>query len=49
MLIEMLHSCDAGEKSVLTYYPGDFALVDHKDGYSNFSYKVYMMNAMRWY
>ena len=48
-MIEMLHSCDAGEKSVLTYYPGDFALTDPSDGYSDKLYMVLTMNAMRFY
>ena len=25
----MLHSCDAGEQSVITYYPNPFAMVKH--------------------
>ena len=49
MLIDMLHSCDAGDKSVLTYYPGDFAQLDPKDGNSQILHKVTEMNAMRYY
>ena len=49
MLIKMLHSCDAGDKSVLTYYPGDFGVEDPKNGYSKVAYHVMEMNSMRYY
>ena len=35
-LIEMLHSCDAGEKSVITAYAGEFGIgVNEDDGKRN--------------
>ena len=49
MLINMLHKCDAGEKSVLTYYPSDFVQADPKDGYSEVILKLDVLNAMRYY
>ena len=33
-MINMLHSCDAGEKSVLTVYARPYGQADAKDGYS---------------
>ena len=35
-IIKMLHSCDAGEKSVLSVYPLGFTMSDPSDGYSDF-------------
>ena len=32
--IKMLHSCDAGEYSIITAYPRPYKLSDPKDGYS---------------
>ena len=49
MMIDMLHNCDAGEMSVLTYYPGNFVQANPKDGYSEVLLKVTTMNAMRFY
>ena len=47
--IEMLHSCDAGEYSVLTSYPQGFEQADPKNGYSQITLQVGLVNAMRWY
>ena len=47
-MIKMLHSCDAGEKSVLTVYPAGFTLENPMDGFSNAGIDVGLL-AMRWY
>ena len=44
----MLHSCDAGDKSVITVYPGGFNNADPKDGYSDANAWP-GINLMRWY
>ena len=47
-LIQMLHSCDAGDHSVITAYPEHFFMKDPKDGYSDVKVNPGTI-AMRWY
>ena len=46
-MIEMLHSCDAGEYSVITAYPTSFENADPSDGYSEVIFDP-RVAAMRW-
>ena len=48
-LIRMLHSCDAGEMSVITAYAPGFTMDDPTDGYSAFSLHTSAVVAMRHY
>ena len=45
----MLHSCDAGDHSVITAYPDLFEMKDSKDGYSDLTLYKDGPPAMRWY
>ena len=45
----MLHSCDAGEKSVLSVYPLGFTMSDPSDGYSDFQLLNSPVSIMRFY
>ena len=47
--IRMLHSCDAGEKSVITAYGQGFDMADLADGYSDFTLHILNVAAMRYY
>ena len=44
----MLHSCDAGEHSVLSIYPSVFELVDPMDGFGEAAFSL-ASYAMRWF
>ena len=46
--IKMLHSCDAGDKSVITVYPEPFINADPKNGYSEVTISPGTL-LMRWY
>ena len=48
-LIKMLHSCDAGEMSVITSYPDMFSMTDPSDGYSEVILDWDPFVAMRYY
>ena len=48
-MIRMLHSCDAGEMSVLTSYPNGFGMRDLMDGYSDFRLLYDPVFAMSFY
>ena len=48
-MIKMLHSCDAGEYSILTSYPNGFGMRDPKDGYSEFHLLPNPVFAMSWF
>ena len=48
-LIRMLHSCDAGEMSVITAYAPGFTMADPSDGYSEASPHIAPVAAMRHY
>ena len=45
----MLHSCDAGEKSVITAYVQGFDMEDLKDPNSEFKVQISNVAAMRYY
>ena len=45
----MLHSCDAGEMSVITSYPDFFEMSDPNDGYSDVILDESPFVVMRYY
>ena len=48
-MIKMLHSCDAGEYSILSNYPLGFGMADLEDGYSDFVFQDDPVNAMSFF
>ena len=47
-MIEMLHSCEAGEKSVLTVYPAGYKPIDPMDTFGPAIMEIGFY-AMRWF
>ena len=45
----MLHSCDAGEKSIISVYPVGFEMSDPSNGYSDFKLIEVPPTIMRFY
>ena len=42
----MLHSCDAGEYSIITTYAPGYDLIDKVDGYSDMKFRVLSTTAI---
>ena len=49
VLINMLHSTDAGEMAVITAYAQTFSMEDPTDGYSKAELFITEVVTMRWY